>query len=158
MGLFEDCQAAKVVESNEIRQLKAELATFKMRFATLNKEYQSALDMVETLKSEQIAIEDCHRNELNTAVKEIHALKSAFVVVMDELKHEQKSKAAITANRNYWKRECEAMGMLYKLTDEELQELKQEQTTQKQTLIPVKFDRIEVKNAEPLRIAAAIGK
>ena len=158
MGLFEDCQAAKAMESNEIRKLKAELATFKMRFAALNKEYQSALDMVETLKSEQIAMEDSHRDELNTAIKENHSLKSAFIVVMDELKHEQKSKAAITANRNHWKRECEAISMLYKLTDEELQELKQEQTAQKQTLIPVKFDRIEVKNAEPLRIAAAIGK
>lgn len=158
MGLFEDCHAMKEVENNEIRRLKAELATFKVRFATLNKEYQSALDMVETLRAEQIAMEDSHRDELNKATKEIHALKSAFVVVMDELKHEQKSKAAITANRNHWKRECEAVGMLYKLTDEELQELKQEQTAQKQTLIPVKFDRIEVKNAEPLRIAAAIGK
>lgn len=158
MGLFEDCHAMKEVENNEIRRLKAELATFKVRFATLNKEYQSALDMVETLRAEQIAMEDSHRDELNKATKEIHALKSAFVVVMDELKHEQKSKAAITANRNHWKRECEAVGMLYKLTDEELQELKQEQTAQKQTLIPVKFNRIEVKNAEPLRIAAAIGK
>lgn len=158
MGLFEDCQAAKAVEGNEIRRLKAELATFKVRFATLNKEYQSALDMVETLRAEQIAMEDSHRDELNKATKEIHALKSAFVVVMDELKHEQKSKAAITANRNHWKRECEALGMLYKLTDEELQELKQEQTAQKQTPIPVKFNRIEVKNAEPLKIAAAIGK
>lgn len=158
MGLFEDCHAMKEVENNEIRRLKAELATFKVRFATLNKEYQSALDMVEALRAEQIAMEDSHRDELNKATKEIHALKSAFVVVMDELKHEQKSKAAITANRNHWKRECEAVGMLYKLTDEELQELKQEQTAQKQTLIPVKFNRIEVKNAEPLRIAAAIGK
>lgn len=158
MGLFEDCHAMKEVENNEIRRLKAELATFKVRFATLNKEYQSALDMVETLRAEQIAMEDSHRDELNKATKEIHALKSAFVVVMDELKHEQKSKAAITANRNHWKRECEAVGMLYKLTDEELQELKQEQAAQKQTHIPVKFNRIEVKNAEPLRIAAAIGK
>lgn len=158
MGLFEDCQAMKEVENNEIRRLKAELATFKVRFATLNKEYQSALDMVETLRAEQIAMEDSHRDELNKTTKEIHALKSAFVVVMDELKHEQKSKAAITANRNHWKRECEAVGMLYKLTDEELQELKHEKTAQKQTLIPVKFNRIEVKNAEPLRIAAAIGK
>ena len=158
MGLFEDIKAAEIVNNDEIRALKAELATLKVRFATLNGEYQSALDMVETLKSEQIAMEDSHRDELNTAIKENHSLKSAFVVVMDELKHEQKSKAAIVANRNHWKRECEAIGMLYKLTDEELQELKQEQTAQKQTLIPVKFDRIEVKNAEPLRIAAAIGK
>ena len=29
MGLFEDCQAAKAVEGNEIRQLKAELAKLK---------------------------------------------------------------------------------------------------------------------------------
>ena len=158
MGLFEDIKAAEIVNNDEIRALKAELATLKVRFATLNGEYQSALAMVETLKSEQIAMEDSHRDELNTAIKEIHTLKSAFVVVMDELKHEKKSKAAITANRNHWKRESEALGMLYKLTDEELQELKQEQTAQKQTLIPVKFDRIEVKNAEPLRIAAAIGK
>lgn len=158
MGLFEDCQAMKAVENNEITQLKAELATLKVRFATLNGEYQSALDMIETLRAEQIAMEDSHRDELNTAIKENHSLKSAFVVVMDELKHEQKSKAAITANRNHWKRECEAISMLYKLTDDELQELKQEQTAQKQTLIPVKLDRIEVKNAEPLRIAAAIGK
>ena len=158
MGLFEDIKAAEVVNNDEIRVLKAELATFKLRFASLNNEYQSALDMIETLKSEQIAMEDSHRDELNTAIKEIHALKSAFIVVMDELKHEKKSKAAIVANRNHWKKECEAVGMLYKLTDEELQELKQEKTAQNQTLIPVKFNRIEVKNAEPLRIAAAIGK
>lgn len=151
MGLFEDLKAAETVES-------AELTTLKQRFATLNKAYQSALDTIEALKSEQIAMEDFHRDELNTAIEEIRSLKSAFVVVMDELKHEQKSKAAVTANRNFWKRECQAIGMLYKLTDEELQELKQEQTAQNQTLIPVKFNRIEVKNAEPLKIAAAIGK
>ena len=154
MGLFEDVKNAELVCGDEIRQLKAELATFKLRFATLNKEYQSALDMVETLKSEQIAMEDSHRDELNTAIKEIHTLKSAFAVAMEELKHEQKSKAAITANRNHWKRECEAVGMLYKLTDEELQELKQEQENAKQQLVPVKFD-----SEQPvLRIAAAIGK
>lgn len=158
MGLFEDCQALKALENDEIRQLKAEIATFKLRFIALNKEYQSALDMVETLKSEQLAMEDSHREELNSVIKENHTLKNAFAVVMEELSHAQKQKAAITGNRNFWKRECEAIGMLYKLTDEELQELKQEQTAQKQTLIPVKFNRIEVENAEPLRIAAAIGK
>lgn len=157
MGLFEDCHAMKALENDEIRQLKAELATFKLRFATLNKEYQSALDMVETLKSEQIAMEDSHRDELNKAIKEIHFLKSAFVVVMDELKHEQKSKAAITANRNFWKRECEAVGMLYKLTDEELSELKTKQEQPK--LIPL---RTSFDNSEEMKIAAnivpAIGK
>ena len=158
MGLFEDIKAAEIVNNDEIRVLKAELATLKVRFAKLNGEYQSALDMVETLKSEQIAMEDSHREELNSAIKENHALKNAFVVVMDELKHEKKAKAAVIRNRNFWRRETEAIGMLYKLTDEELQELKQEKTTQTRTIVPVKFDRIEVKNAEPLKIAAAIGK
>lgn len=155
MGLFEDCQAIKAVENNEITKLKAELATFKMRFASLNKEYQSALDMVETLKSEQVAMEDCHRDELNTAIKEIHFLKSAFVAVMDELKHEQKSKAAIVRNRNFWKRECQAVGMLYKLTDEELSELKNKQPK----LIPL---RMSFADNEEMKVAAnivpAIGK
>jgi cysteinyl-tRNA synthetase len=159
MGLFEDCHALKSLENDEIRQLKAEIATLQLRFITLNKEYQSALDTVETLKSEQIAMEDCHREELNTAIKEINALKSAFVVVMDELKHEQKSKAAIVRNRNFWKRECEAVGMLYHLTDEELQELKRErENVGEQQLIPVGFPKIKVEPVEPLRIAAAIGK
>lgn len=154
MGLFEDIKAAEIVNNDEIRVLKAELATFKMRFATLNKEYQSALDMVETLKSEQIAMEDYHRDELDKAIKEIHSLKSAFVVVMDELKHEKKSKAAITANRNHYKREFEAVSMLYHFADEELQELKKERENAENKLIPVKF------NAEQpvLKIAAAIGK
>lgn len=155
MGLFEDVQAVKAVESNEIVKLKAELASFKLRFASLNKEYQSALDMVETLKSEQIAMEDCHRDELNTAIKEIRTLKSAFVVVVDELKHEQRSKAAIIANRNFWKRECQAVGMLYKLTDEELTELKSNQPK----LIPL---RMSFTDSEEAKVAAnivpAIGK
>lgn len=147
MGLFEDLKAAEKVES-------AELTTIKRRFATLNKEYQSALDMVETLKSEQIAMEDFHREELNNAIKEIHALKNAFSVVMDELRHEQKAKAAITANRNFWRRECEATAMLYKFIDEELQELKKEHENAKQQLIPVEFG-----SEQPvLKIAAAIGK
>ena len=158
MGLFEDVKAVKSIESNEIIKLKAELASFKLRFAALNKEYQSALDMVETLKAEQIAMEDCHRDELNSAIKENHALKSAFVVVMDELKHEQKSKAAIIRNRNFWKRECEAVGMLYKLTDEELSELKEKQEQPK--LIPLRMSFTE--NSEEMKIAAnivpAIGK
>lgn len=154
MGLFEDIKAAEIVNNDETSQLKAELATLKVRFATLSGEYQSALDIIETLKSEQIAAEDCHRDELNTAIKENHALKSAFVVVMDELRHEQKSKAAIIRNRNFWKRETEAIGMLYKLTDEELQELKHEKTAQTRTLIPVKLDAEQ----PVLRIAAAIGK
>ena len=154
MGLFEDIKNAELVCGDEIRQLKAELATLKVRFATLNGEYQSALDTVETLKSEQIAMEDYHRDELNAANKEIRSLKSAFAVVMDELKHANKQKAAITGNRNFWKRECEAVSMLYKLTEDELRELKQEKTAKTRTLIPVKF------NAEQpvLRIAAAIGK
>jgi hypothetical protein len=155
MGLFEDCQAIKAVENNEITKLKAELATFKMRFASLNKEHQSALDVIETLRSEQIAMEDCYRDELNSAIKENHALKNAFVVVVDELKHEQKSKAAIIRNRNFWKRECEAVGMLYKLTDEELSELKEKQPK----LIPL---RMSFDNNEEMKVAAnivpAIGK
>lgn len=144
MGLFEDLKAAKEAEN-------AEMTTLKQRFAALSKVYQSALGIIETLKSEQIAMEDSHREELNTAIKEIHSLKSAFVVVMDELKHANKQKAAITANRNHWKRECEAIGILYKLTDEELQELKNKTT-------PVKLKIIEAKTPSPLRIAAAIGK
>ena len=145
MGLFEDLKAAKEAEN-------AEMTTLKQRFAALSRVYQSALGIIETLKSEQIAMEDSHREELNTAIKEIHSLKSAFVVVVNELKHANKQKAAITANRNYWKQECKAVGMLYKLTDEELQKLKNKTPT------PVKLKIIEAKSTKPLRIAAAIGK
>ena len=145
MGLFEDLKAAKEAEN-------AEMETLKQRFDALNRVYQSALTTIETLKSEQIAMEDSHREELNTAAKEINSLKSAFVAVMNELKHANKQKAAITANRNYWKQECKAVGMLYKLTDEELQELKNK------THKPAKLKIIEAKNTGPLRIAAAIGK
>lgn len=154
MGLFEDIKAAEIVNNNEIRQLKAELATFKLRFSTLNKEYQSALDMVETLKSEQIAMEDSHREELNSAIKEIHGLRNAFAVVMEELTHAQKQKAAITANRNHYKREFEAVSMLYHFVDEELQELKKERENAENKLIPVKLSAEQ----PVLRIAAAIGK
>lgn len=145
MGLFEDLKAAKQAEN-------AEMETLKQRFSALNRVYQSALNMIETLKSEQIAMEDSHREELNTATKEIHSLKSAFAIVSNELKHANKQKAAITANRNYWKQECKAFGMLYKLTDEELQELKNK------THSPAKLKIIEAKNTGPLKIAAAIGK
>ena len=145
MGLFEDLKAAKEAEN-------AEMTTLKQRFDALNRVYQSALTTIETMKSEQIAMEDSHREELNTAAKEIHSLKSAFIVVMNELKHANKQKAAITANRNYWKQECKAAGMLYKLTDEELQELKNK------THSPAKLKIIEAKNIGPLKIAAAIGK
>ena len=145
MGLFEDLKAAKEAEN-------AEMTTLKQRFDALNRVYQSALTTIETLKSEQIAIEDSHREELNTAAKEINSIKSAFIIVMNELKHTNKQKAAITANRNKWKRECEAVGMLYKLTDEELQKLKNKTPT------PAKLKIIEAKNTGPLKIAAAIGK
>ena len=145
MGLFEDLKAAKEAET-------AEMETLKQRFDALNRVYQSSLKVIETLKSEQIAMEDSHREELNTATKEIHSLKSAFVVVMDELKHANKQKAALTANRNKWKRECEAVGMLYKLTDEELQKFKNKAHE------PAKLKIIEAKNTGPLKIAAAIGK
>lgn len=145
MGLFEDIKFVEAAEN-------AEMTTLKQRFATLSNAYKSALDTIEKLKSEQIAMEDSHREELNTAIKEIHSLKSAFVVVMNELKHANKQKAAITANRNYWKQECKAVGMLYKLTDEELQELKNK------THSPAKLKIIEAKNTGPLKIAAAIGK
>jgi tmRNA-binding protein len=154
MGLFEDIKAAEIVNNDEIRVLKAELATLKVRFATLNGEYQSALDTVETLRAEQFAMEDSYREELNSAIKENNALKNAFAVVIEELTHAQKQKAAIIRNRNFWKRETEAIEMLYKLTNEELQELKQEKTAQTRTLIPVKFDAEQ----PVLRIAAAIGK
>lgn len=145
MGLFEDLKAAKEAET-------AEMKTLKQRFDALNRVYQSALTTIETLKSEQIAMEDSHREELNTATKEIHSLKSAFVVVMNELKHANKQKAALTANRNKWKRECEAVGMLYKLTDEELQKFKNKAHE------PAKLKIIEAKTPVPLKIAAAIGK
>ena len=71
MGLFEDLKAAKEAEN-------AEMETLKQRFDALNRVYQSALTTIETLKSEQIAMEDSHREELNTAAKEINSLKSAF--------------------------------------------------------------------------------
>lgn len=145
MGLFEDLKAAKEAEN-------AEMETLKQRFDALNRVYQSALTTIETMKSEQIAMEDSHREELNTAAKEINSLKSAFVVVMNELKHANKQKAALTANRNKWKRECEAVGMLYKLTDEELQKFKNKAHE------PAKLKIIEAKNTGPLKIAAAIGK
>lgn len=145
MGLFEDLKAAKEAEN-------AEMETLKQRFDALNRVYQSALTTIETMKSEQIAMEDSHREELNTAAKEINSLKSAFIVVMNELKHTNKQKAALTANRNKWKRECEAVGMLYKLTDEELQKFKNKAHE------PAKLKIIEAKNTGPLKIAAAIGK
>ena len=145
MGLFEDLKAAKEAEN-------AEMETLKQRFDALNRVYQSALTTIETMKSEQIAMEDSHREELNTAAKEINSLKSAFVAVMNELKHANKQKAALTANRNYWKQEYKAVGMLYKLTDEELQKFKNK------THEPAKLKIIEAKNTGTLKIAAAIGK
>lgn len=145
MGLFEDLKAAKEAET-------AEMETLKQRFDALNRVYQSALKVIETLKSEQITMEDSHREELNTAAKEINSLKSAFAIISNELKHANKQKAAITANRNKWKRECEAVGMLYKLTDEELQKFKNKAHE------PAKLKIIEAKNTGPLKIAAAIGK
>lgn len=154
MGLYEDIKAADAAKESEIRGFKAQIATLTLRFNTLNREYQSALSMIEKLKSEQIASENNHRDELKKANEEIRSLTVALTTTVEELQHEQKSKAAIVANRNYWKRECEAVGMLYKLTDDELRELKQEKTVEKQTLIPVKFN-----HEQPvLRIAAAIGK
>lgn len=148
MGMFEDVKAAEIVEN-------VELKTMKNRFAALSEEYKNALDKVETLLSEQQAMEDYYRDALDVAKKEIAMLKSAFSTVMDELKHEQKSKAAICRNRNFWKRESEEMGMLYHLTSCEFEQIKN-------TKRPVKTVKIDLKKAEerelPFMMAAAIGK
>lgn len=146
--LFDDVKTMERFES-------AQTAELKKRFSSLNEKYQSALKMieslcvqVETLKSQLVNAENSKRDEVNRLEKECAETRSAFATIMDELKHTQRQKAAITKNRNFWKNENDAADQLYKLEMEENEKLRNE----------LSMRAIPFKSEEPIRIAAAIGK
>ena len=158
MGLFDD---VKEMEQEMERFESVQMTELKKRFSSLNEKYQSALNMiqslcrqVETLKTELSNAENSKREEVNRLERENAETRNAFATVMDELKRSRKQKAAIVRNRDFWKRECEAVGMLYKLETEENEKLKSPTPVSHEKPIPVQgiFDNGE------LKIAAAIGK
>ena len=143
MGMFEDVKAIEAIESKEAE-------TMKRRFAALNEQYQAALDKLETIIGERVAERDFYQEQILKAKTETAFLKKALAMVTSDLRRVQHQKAAITRNRDFWKRECEAVEMTLHLT-----EIAQK-TTEKETPVPQK---IELKQAElPFMMAAAIGK
>lgn len=155
MGLFEDLKAAEMVESRELKALKG-------RMVLLKRDYENALSAIEKLRGENLAVEDFYRDELAAAHKQIATLKRAFAIAMDELSHAQHSKAAIVKNRNYYRSEYDAVSMLYKLTSDELEELKSKSSLLRRvkpiTEHHAEGEQLEFFPAQELKIAAAIGK
>ena len=158
MGLFDD---VKEMEQEMERFESVQMTEMKKRFSSLNEKYQSALNMiqslcsqVESLKSQLVTAENNKREEVSALEKECAETRSAFATVMDELKRSRKQKAAIVRNRDFWKKECEAVGMLYNLQCEENEKLRQKKTTHELRPVPMQvFD-----NGNGVKIAAAIGK
>lgn len=154
MGLFDDVKEMERFESVQMTELKK-------RFSSLNEKYQSALSMiqslcrqVETLKTELSNAESSKREEVNRLERENAETRSAFAAISQELKRTKRQKAAITGNRDFWKRECEAVGMLYKLETEENEKLKSPTHVSHEKPTPVHG----IFNDGELKIAAAIGK
>lgn len=154
MGLFDDVKEMERFESAQMTELKK-------RFASLDEKYQSALKMIESLcvqveglKSQLVTAENNKREEVSALERECTETRSAFAAVMNELKRSKKQKAAITGNRDFWKKEAEAIGMLYNLECQENKKLKSPTPVSHEKPIPVQgiFDNGE------LKIAAAIGK
>ena len=158
MSLFDDVKAMQAVETATEKELKN-------RFSLLDTKYKNALNMieslcvqVESLKSQLVNAENSKREEVRALEKECAETRSAFATVVDELKRSQKQKAAIAKNREFWKKEAEALGMLYKLEIEENEKLKSSAPVSPE-LKPTPVQGVfQFENAEPVKIAAAIGK
>lgn len=158
MSLFDDVKALQAVETATEKELKN-------RFSLLNAKYKSALSMietlcvqVETLKTELSNAENSKREEVKRLEKESADTKSAFATIMDELRHTQRQKAAITGNRDFWKKEAEALGMLYKLEMEENEKLKSSAPVSPELKSTPVQGVFQFDQTEPVKIAAAIGK
>lgn len=161
MSLFDDVKAMQAVETATEKELKS-------KFSLLEAKYKSALSMIQTLcsqveglKKDLYGTEVSAREEKQRLERECAETRSAFAAISQELKRTKCQKAAITGNRDFWKHECEAIGMLYKFELEDKEKMKEAMakmkpaTEIKGTPVQGVFD---FHVAEPVKIAAAIGK
>lgn len=158
MGIFEDVKAMQRIEITAEKELKN-------RFSALDEKYKSALRMieslcvqVETLKKQLTNAENSKMEEVNRLERENAETRSAFATISQELKRTKRQKAAITGNRDFWKNECEAVGMLYNLECQENEKLKSSMSVSHEKHTPIQGVFDFHKTAEPVRIVAAIGK
>lgn len=148
MGMFED---VKTMESFESREMK----TIKKRLSIMSAELESALSMVEKLNLENSKNEESFRAKISNLERENASLKRSFSIVLEELKKEKKSKAAITKNRNFWRKEVMAEAVMRRLAEEELEKIK-ETSTIPSTRIILPGEKTSL--AMAAKIVPAIGK
>ena len=148
MGMFED---VKAIESFESREMK----TIKKRLSIMSAELESALSMVEKLNLENSKNEESFRTKINSLERENASLKRSFSIVLEEMKKEKKSKAAITKNRNFWRKELMAEAVMRRLAEEELEKIK-ETSTIPTTRIILPGEKTSL--AMAAKIVPAIGK
>lgn len=148
MGMFEDVKAMEPFESAEMKALKKRLAIMSVNF-------ENALSHIEKLNTENAKNEESFRKKIGNLERENASLKRSFSIVMEELKKEKKSKAAITKNRNFWRKEVMAEAVLRRLAEEELEKIK-ETSTIPSTRIILPGEKTSL--AMAAKIVPAIGK
>ena len=148
MGMFEDVKAMESFEGSEMK-------TIKKRLSIMSAELESALSMVEKLNLENSKNEESFRTKINSLERENASLKRSFSIILEELKKEKKSKAAITKNRNFWRKELMAEAVMRRLAEEELDKIK-ETSTIPSTRIILPGEKTSL--AMAAKIVPAIGK
>ena len=147
MGMFEDLKTMESFESDEMKALKKRLAIMSVNFG-------NALSHIEKLNTENAKNEEDFRTEISNLERENASLKRSFSIVMEELKKEKKSKAAIIKNRNFWRKEVVAEGVMRRLAEEELEKIKEESLPKASLILPGEKDSF----AMAAKIVPAIGK
>ena len=148
MGMFEDVKAMESFESSEMK-------TIKKRLSIMSTELESALSHIEKLNVDNAKNEESFRAEINNLERENASLKRSLSIVLEELKKEKKSKAAITKNRNFWRKELMAEAVMRRLAEEELEKIK-ETSTIPSTRIILPGEKTSL--AMAAKIVPAIGK
>ena len=148
MGMFEDVKAMESFESSEMK-------TIKKRLAILSVNFENALSQIEKMNVDNAKNEESFRAEINNLERENASLKRSLSVVLEELKKEKKSKAAITKNRNFWRKELMAEAVMRRLAEEELEKIK-ETSTIPSTRIILPGEKTSL--AMAAKIVPAIGK
>lgn len=158
MGMFEDIKAMQKIETATEKELKN-------RFSLLEAKYKSALNMiqslchqVEGLKKDLYGTEASAREEKQRLERECAETRSAFATIMDELKRTKCQKAAIAKNREFWRNEAKALGMLYNLECQENEKLKSSAPVSPELKTTPVQGVFQFEPAQPVKIAAAIGK
>ena len=157
MSLFDDVQAMGRFESAKVAELKTNFSVLEKKYKSALSTIQALCSQIENLKKSLYDTEESARSEKQRLERECAETRSAFATVSRELKRTKCQRAAVTGNRDFWKREFDAMAMLYKLETEESEKLRRLAKVPELKATPVQ-GVFQFEPAPAVKIAAAIGK